>query len=83
MNRKDCIILASALRDAFQKEEMNYKYLPDGQAPPTSVDGLHTAACSIAAALSVDNLQFNHNHFLAVVRGGKDLNSRPCRRTDG
>ena len=80
MTRKDYIVIASALRDAYQKEEMSNKYLPKGESRCTNLDGLETAACCIAAALQVDNERFDRDHFLAVVRGEKGLNSRPSRR---
>ena len=31
MTRKDYIVIASALRDAYQKEEMDNKYAPEGE----------------------------------------------------
>jgi hypothetical protein len=80
MTRKDYILIASALRDAYQKEEMNNKYLPKGEHPRTNLHALETASCCIAAVLQVDNCRFNREHFLAVVKGEKDLNSRPRRR---
>jgi len=80
MTRKDYIVIASALRNAYQKEEMDSKYARKGETPRTNMQGLETAACSLAAALQVDNDRFDRDHFLAVVRGEKGLNSRPSRR---
>ncbi len=79
MTRKDYIVIASALRDAYQKEEMNNKYTVQGEPTRTNMQALETASCSIAAALQIDNDRFNREHFLAVVRGGKALMSRPSR----
>jgi hypothetical protein len=80
MTRKDYIVIASALRDAYQKEEINNKYSVQGEPTRTNMQALETASCSIAAALRVDNDRFDRDHFLAVVRGEKGLNSRPSRR---
>jgi len=83
MTRKDYILIAGALRDAYQKEEMNNKYAAKGEATRTNLQALETASCSIAAALQVDNGRFDPEHFLAVVHGEKTLNSRPSRRSNG
>ena len=80
MTRKDYIVIASALRDAYQKEAMDNKYAPEGEPARTNIQGLETASCCIAAALRVDNDRFDRDHFLAVIRGEKSLNSRPSRR---
>ena len=80
MTRKDYIVIASALRDAYQKEEMNNKYAIQGEPTRTNLQALEAASCCIAAALRVDNDRFDRDHFLAVVRGEKGLNSRPSRR---
>ncbi len=80
MTRKDYIVIASALRDAYQKEEMNNKYVIQGDPTRTNLEGLETPSCCKAAALRVDNDRFDRDHFLAVVRGEKGLNSRPSRK---
>jgi CO/xanthine dehydrogenase Mo-binding subunit len=77
MTRKDYIVIASALRDAYQKEEN--KCAAQGESTRTNMQALETASCSIAAALQIDNDRFNREHFLAVVRGEKALMSRPSR----
>ena len=77
MTRKDYIVIASALRDAYQKEEMNNKHAVQGEPIRTSMQALEVASCSIATALGVDNHRFDRDHFLAVVRGEKSLTSRP------
>jgi hypothetical protein len=73
MTRKDYIILAEALRKQYQQL--------DHAAGPLSHenDGVWCAAIEIAKALQRDNSRFNRDHFLAVVRGDKDLHSRPAR----
>lgn len=73
MTRKDFILLAGALRDQFQQSTDNPSRLS------TEADGVFIAACALADALQRDNSRFNREHFLAVVRGDKDLHSRPSR----
>lgn len=73
MSRRDYIILAEALRKQYQ--ELNR---PSGPLSHEN-DGVLCAAIEIADALQRDNARFNREHFLAVVRGQKDLHSRPER----
>jgi hypothetical protein len=78
MSRKDYILIARALRYAYKDD-----------APVSSPFGANIrehqrtvimAASRIAIELEGNNPHFNREHFLAVVRGEKDLNSRPARR---
>jgi hypothetical protein len=80
MTRKNYIVIASALRDAYQKEEMNNNYTVQGEPSRTNMQALETASCAIAAALRIDNHRFDRDHFLAVVRGERSLTSRPSRK---
>jgi hypothetical protein len=73
MTRKDYILIAEALRVQFRR-----------LARPASLlsyenDGVLSAAHEIADALQRDNCRFNREHFLAVVRGEKELHSHPKR----
>jgi hypothetical protein len=68
MTRKDYILIASALRDARKRAVM-----------PGEKDGIDYAAMTVANHLHLENPRFNQPHFIAVVRGEKDLNSRPSR----
>lgn len=43
------------------------------------LNGVGDAAGFIADALELDNPRFHHGHFLAVVRGEREINSRPPR----
>ena len=43
----------------------------------------YQAARLIADELAADNPRFDREHFLAVVRGERDLNSRPGRKHIG
>lgn len=72
MTRKDYILIAEALQYTW-KEEVN-------QDDVTEERVFFDTAENIANALQKDNSRFNREHFLAVVRGEKDLNSRPARR---
>lgn len=46
---------------------------------PSERHTIRKVAGEIADALKRDNARFSRMHFLAVVRGEKDLNSRPAR----
>lgn len=79
MTRKDYIAIASALRyrrDDIQKGwKANYaphqaEYLAE----------LGRVSESIATVFERDNPRFDAAHFLAVVRGERELTSRPPRR---
>jgi hypothetical protein len=72
MTRKDYIIIAEALRIPYLNELRNDS--------PQHADGILMAANEIADSLQRDNGRFNREHFLAVVRGEKELLSRPARR---
>jgi hypothetical protein len=68
MTRKDYIVLADALRLARSTS-----------ATDEMVRGVDGAVEFVCVSLKRDNTRFNKHHFLAVVRGEKDLNSRPSR----
>jgi hypothetical protein len=72
MTRKDYILLAEALRVQFHRSALE-------QNQPMQ-DGVLNAAYEVADALQRDNSRFNREHFLAVVRGEKDLHSHPKRQ---
>ena len=75
MTRKDYILLAEALRDTM---------LIDCPAAFNSASSGRPSTprwlTRITDALEVDNPRFDREHFLAVVRGEKSLNSRPSRK---
>jgi hypothetical protein len=78
MTRKDYIAIARALN-------VLYNIDLDGITAVPSSGYQRWAACSagnlIANELEADNPRFDREHFLAVVRGEKDLNSRPARKS--
>jgi hypothetical protein len=72
MTRKDYIILAEALKKAGD--------IHTGDAYQNGKKvGVLVATEFIADALGNNNSRFNREHFLAVVRGEKELTSRPSR----
>ena len=74
MTRKDYILLAEALRDTMLIDCPTAEYVAGAKA------AFNSASTRIADALAGDNPRFDREHFLAVVRGEKDLNSRPSRK---
>lgn len=73
MTRRDYICIARALSQTAERFE--------------TVDDKRRvvllAARAIANECQLDNPRFNANHFLAVVRGEKNLHSRPARNGEG
>lgn len=65
MTRKDYVLLAEALRIVHRRYGVGTKRV------------VEETAQEIADALAADNSRFDSDHFLAVVRGEKDLHSRP------
>ena len=72
MTRKDYILLARALHERLDFER-NVK------TNKTPVEAIYVTARRISDALRADNPRFDREHFLAVVRGEKALESRPPR----
>jgi hypothetical protein len=82
LTRKDYIILAEALRVQFHRS--NLEIANSEGIWKTNAQGIQAgvlnAAYEIADSLKQDNSSFNREHFLAVVRGEKDLHSRPSSK---
>ena len=75
MTRKDYILIAKALRYAYVDDRpIASSRIPDHEK------GVLYAASRIAIELAEDNPRFDRDHFLAVVRGEKPLDSRPSRK---
>ena len=70
MTRKDYILLASAFTSAYNSNNAR---------DAIAKIGIDEAVYWVTDALRADNPRFDREHFLAVVRGEKDLNSRPAR----
>ena len=86
MTRKDYILLAEALRVQRRNAAINLesaKKQRDSSNPPVYecgvINGIDYATDEIADALQRDNSRFNREHFIAVVRGEKELLSRPSK----
>lgn len=77
MTRKDYILIAEALRYA---RGYALASMPDKLVSDCEMRGVMAAAEHIAQGLVSDNPRFSREHFLAVVRGERELNSRPTRR---
>jgi hypothetical protein len=87
MTRKDYILLAEALRIQRYNASIvleSAKRVKDSTNPPAYecgvINGIDYASDEIADALAHDNARFDKDHFLAVVRGERDLRSRPSRQ---
>lgn len=70
MTRKDYILIASALRKRILFEA-SIESLREIRG------GVMLAALSIADAILFSNPKFDREHFLAMVRGEKALDSKP------
>lgn len=67
-SRQHYIVIAEALRKACEYAISD-----------SNKTACRAAAECVANSLANDNPRFNREHFLAVVRGERDLNSRPSR----
>ena len=75
MTRKDYILIAGALRKTLADAKSWY----DNGRRPDGCETVKWAAHEIAHQLGRDNPRFNASHFIAVVRGERELTSRPPR----
>jgi len=69
LTRKDYIAIAEALRQARGMDGQSGKHIA----------AVECATDFIADAMAADNPRFDRNHFLKVVRGERELQSRPPR----
>lgn len=74
MTRKDYILIASALRIA-RKDAPELAVLELHKE--LTLHGVNVAVERIADAIKASNPAFDREHFLAVVRGEKEVNSKP------
>lgn len=83
MTRKDYILIAEALRYARGHAMAERSCYDADYRTPIEIEltGVMAAAEYIANAMQTDNPRFSREHFLAVVRGERDLNSRPPRNS--
>lgn len=84
MTRKDYILIAEALRQAANALNGydRYERIPLTEESKVQIanESGRTVTRFLADALSQDNPRFDREHFLAVVRGEKELNSRPSSK---
>jgi hypothetical protein len=79
MTRKDYILIAEALRVQFHNAKLVENALLCGGTGKIQREAIESVANELADSLAHDNSRFNREHFLAVVRGEKELMSRPSR----
>jgi len=86
MTRKDYIAVAQVLHDAFT-DCRNTEVTAIREACKEDAHGwycrkieVERIADGIAAVMAIDNPRFDREHFLAVVRGERELQSRPPRK---
>lgn len=77
MTRKDYIRIADGLNSGYREARSQYDSPIHGDCVASKAV-INTAEL-IALRLADDNPRFNRDHFLAVVRGEKELTSRPHR----
>jgi len=77
MSRQDYIRIAEALRYGLGSLQAG------GFTRPEATKAQEHFAAHIAEALADDNPRFSREHFLAVIRGERALNSRPSRNGKG
>lgn len=75
MTRKDYILIAGLLAEAYR----NALHIDSINGNKVLSTGAFSTAETIARGLAADNARFDQAHFLAVVRGEKDLNSHPSK----
>lgn len=68
MTRKDYILIAGTFRRLYDNES------------PLTRGGVNYMAEALAYELKRDNPRFDYAHFMAVVRGERELNSKPAGR---
>lgn len=80
MTRKDYITLAEVLQVEYHVTvSPSYETVGAQTVQAIAKDTIIHLAGEMADSLQRHNARFNREHFLAVVRGEKDLNSRPGR----
>lgn len=82
MTRKDSILIAETLQERYAVIDGDLQ-TSEGKATAVISEhlaGFYDAVESVASALASDNPRFDREHFLAVVRGEKELTIRPARK---
>ena len=84
MTRKDYLLIAEALRVQRYRAELEITHAEesDKEFACGRAEGVDSVAMELCDALHRDNPGFDRVHFLAVVRGEKELTSKPQRNSD-
>ena len=78
-NRRHYIAVAEVLR-VHTKRAQNLEQPNDSEARVGALRTMREVSQEFADTFARDNYRFDRDHFLAVVRGEKDLNSRPSKK---
>jgi len=76
-SKRHYIVIAEVLRD--KRNCLDTVPAPTKAHLAAQYESFWDTTERITGALFADNPRFNREHFLAVVRGERDLNSRPKR----
>ena len=84
MTRKDYLLIAEVLRVQRYRAELEITHAEefDKEFACGCAEGADSAAMELCDSLHRDNPRFDRAHFLAVVRGEKELTSKPDARTE-
>lgn len=82
MTRKDYILIAEALRYDYETVAQGFEVAKGAQRTYLQgrKEGIESVTSKMADCLETGNPRFDREHFLAVVRGEKELNSKPERK---
>jgi hypothetical protein len=79
MTRRDYILIAEVLRVEWNLAHLAEKAIVNGGTPRVEREVIEKIALELCDSLHRDNPRFNADHFMAVVRMEKDLQSHPKR----
>jgi hypothetical protein len=79
MTRKDYILIADILREAHGHSNVTKNDAATQERAEGRESMVEDITFEFALALRRDNPRFDREHFLAVVRGEKSLNSQPAK----
>lgn len=76
-SRQHYLVIAETLRD--KRNCLDSASISDSRRASAMYESFWDTTERICGALYADNPRFNREHFLAVIRGEKELTSRPSR----
>lgn len=80
MSRKDYILIAEVLRVLYHRAKLDVKNPHTDSVCVAVANTILNVSEELADSLARDNSGFRREHFLAVIRGEKELLSHPPRR---